>query len=73
MVDYESNACQAVQTPRATNPRNTRIAEMSERISFIVVTSFLHEAVRFDYVCAGVGEEGEKGWRKLQALDSHSR
>ena len=73
LVDYESNACQAVQTPRATNPTNSRVAAMSERLSFIVVTSFLHEALRFGYVSAGVGEEGEKGLRNLQGSDSHSR
>ena len=67
MVDYESNACQAVQTPKATNPMNTRIAEMSERISFIVVTSFLHEALRFGYMCAGVGERG-KGPEKTTGI-----
>jgi predicted secreted protein len=65
--------CQAVQTPRATNPANTRLAATSERISFIVVTSFLHEALRFGYVCAEVGEEWEKSLRKLQESDSHSR
>jgi len=56
---YESTAGQAAQTPRATNPANTRIAVTSERISFIVVTSFLHEALRFGYIYTGAGEMAE--------------
>jgi hypothetical protein len=56
---YESTVGQAAQTPRATNPANTRIAVTSARISFIVVTSFLHKALRVGYICAGVGKMGE--------------
>ena len=57
---YESTAGQKAQTPSATNPANARIAVMSAPISFIVVTSFLHEALRIGYICAGVGEGPER-------------
>lgn len=37
---------QDTKIPIATSPANTRLAATSERISFIIVTSVLYEAVR---------------------------
>jgi hypothetical protein len=36
---------QVAKIPIATSPANTRLAATSERISFIIVTSVLYEAV----------------------------
>ena len=49
---YGSNV--VTKMPIATTPPKTRMASTSERTSLIMVTSFLYEALRLGYSCAGV-------------------